>query len=210
MLDRKFRRSDVIARENREKRVTRISRQRLKGLIEEAVENIINEGYAVYERKNISYYTSGISKQLSELDNMTLQEMIENFCDDYAHLDETERNWHVTLTRDMFVSELKEYIKYNDEIFDKWHFTQYLGFVLVDEALQKLISKYQHLTDEDLSKLVKVCGSDGGIEPGDYWPEARIGIYSCNNYEKAEERLLNYLDDTHRRLKALRNLNKLH
>lgn len=46
MLDRKFRRSDVIARDNREKRVTRISRQRLKGLIEEAVENIINEGYA--------------------------------------------------------------------------------------------------------------------------------------------------------------------
>lgn len=46
MTDRKFRRSDVIARDNREKRVTRISRQRLKGLIEEAVENIINEGYA--------------------------------------------------------------------------------------------------------------------------------------------------------------------
>ena len=45
MSDRKFRRSDVIARDNREKRVTRISRQRLKGLIEEAVENIINEGY---------------------------------------------------------------------------------------------------------------------------------------------------------------------
>lgn len=45
MSDRKFRRSDVIARENREKRVTRISRQRLKGLIEEAVENIINEGH---------------------------------------------------------------------------------------------------------------------------------------------------------------------
>ena len=44
MSDRKFRRSDVIARDNREKRVTRISRQRLKGLIEEAVENIINEG----------------------------------------------------------------------------------------------------------------------------------------------------------------------
>ena len=46
MTDRKFRRSDVIARDNREKRVTRISRQQLKGLIEEAVENIINEGYA--------------------------------------------------------------------------------------------------------------------------------------------------------------------
>lgn len=46
MSDRKFRRSDVIARDNREKKVTRISRQRLKGLIEEAVENIINEGYA--------------------------------------------------------------------------------------------------------------------------------------------------------------------
>lgn len=56
MSDRKFRRSDVIARDNREKRVTRISRQRLKGLIEEAVENIINEGYALNEDMSPTEY----------------------------------------------------------------------------------------------------------------------------------------------------------